>query len=73
MNMLYFIFLSFSNPDKNDTSSLDEIKNIFEKAVLDPLPTSEEPYSADWKGDRDKKFEEDSTAKLLDMFNRAVK
>jgi hypothetical protein len=73
MNMLYFIFLSFSNPDKNDTSSLDEMEKIIKQAVLNPLPESKKPYSADWTGDRDKKFEEDSTAKLLDMFNRAVK
>ena len=72
--MLYFIFLSFSNPDKNDTSSLNDIQRIINQAVKKPLPVSEEkPYSADWTGDRDKTSKKDSTATLIDMFNRAVK
>lgn len=73
-NMFYFIFLSFSNPDEKDTSSLDQMGEIIQKAVLKPLPAGPNgPDSADWQGDRDNKSEEDSTKKMFNIFNRAVK
>lgn len=71
--MFYFIFLSFSNPDKKDTSSLDQMGKIIQKALLEPLPAGPDgPDSANWNGDRDKP-EEDSTKKMFNIFNRAVK